>query len=202
MSPHADGSNGRAVRAMLLALVFVGLFKTPAQTVLARLSGAVMANSTHTHTLEFGRRVDVNTISGDRRTLLGRYERAAALHVLVVWPEGVTADGSGSRPTRAPEVELTYEPFRRVAVIGGEEYRLRRGNLFVVRMTDDPRPVVAQLRSTIRDEPDEWVLLRAFCLASHDAEVRSAVTSVLAWPGDAEARGRPCAGRRLPAAAT
>jgi hypothetical protein len=202
-------SAGRAVGALLLALAFSALLKPPAQAVLARLSGAVIPNATYER-IEYGGRVKIVSIAGERRLPWGDAKRAAALHVVAVVPAGA-AGGDGARsaidfPGPAigsareagggrgdaweRDVEVTYDPFWRTATIGGVVYRLRRGNLFVVRMTGAPRPVVTQLDTTIVAERNEPGVLRVVCSRTRDAEVRSEVSTILDLREPFEERGR------------
>jgi hypothetical protein len=194
---------------LLLALVFSALLKTPAQEVLARLSGAVIPNAT-SESIEHGGRVKIVSIAGDRRLPWGDARRASALHVVAVVPTGAARGdgtrsavdmpgspsgsareaGGGSDAAREIEVGITYDPLWRTATIGGRVYRLRRGNVFVVRMTGAPRPVVTQLDTTISAEGNHPGVLRVVCSRTRDAEVRSEVSVILDLREPFEERGR------------
>jgi hypothetical protein len=225
MRPRADGSAERALGIAFLALVFLKLFSGPAELAVARLSGAVVPNTNSTNSIELGRHVEILSISGDRRVLLGPGERASALHVLVVLPPGVAttidpSPGAGGSPREwkiqsayrldggahrgaTMEVAASYNLFRRTATIQGERYRLSRGNLFVVRFTEDLRPVVTQLGATVSEEqPDALMLLGAFRSRTRsDAEVQRALSAILDVPAR-PAKRRNCGRAPAPMAAT
>jgi hypothetical protein len=226
MRPRADGSAERALGVAFLALVLVKLLSGPAAFNAARLSGAVVPNTTRTHSIELGRHVEILSIAGDRRVLLGPSERASALHVLVVLPPGAstTIDRSpgagGSLRERtiastyrldegahggATVVSATYDLVRRTATIDGQRYRLSRGNLFVVLLNDELHPIVTQLDATVGEEQqDQRELLRAFrSAAREDLLVRGVLDVILATPAEPHARPRRnCLRGKAPAAAT
>jgi len=224
MRPRTDWSAEIALAfALVIGLGAFNIFKFPAQLAAARFSGAVIPNATHTHAYELDQFVAIHSIGGDRR-VRGGTERGSALHVLVVPPAvkvtGVSRGGGltnpgvvGKRLTvtyRVDEgphagaevrVEAEYDAFRQTATLYGERYRLKKGNLFVVRLRDDLQPSVTQLDATVSEEQqDPRELLRVFrSAAREDPLVRGALDAILDPPARPR---RGCSRAKAPAAAT
>lgn len=137
-----------------------------------RLTGAVMPNSTHTHTYA-DKPVRTLSVGGERWRTWGETEGASAYHALVILPpvpfgDGVGASGGdGFTYTNVEtwlvrtgpqgiyeekKLEATYDALRRAVTLGSRTYSLADGNVFVIRFDESWQPGVTQLNVSITED--------------------------------------------------
>lgn len=157
-----------SVFLVLLALFVPSVALPFGRDAWMRVSGAVVANHVSTHDF-VGKPVSFLSVGGPRWVSWSEQrERAAAYHVLLLFPSASLTDNGGSsgvsdhRHTavrswrvetggRAVDMrfEAQYDAVWRTVEIGDRRYSLSNGNVFVVRFGEGPQPSVAQIDTAI-----------------------------------------------------
>lgn len=187
-----DRSGERRASRLLLLILAPPLLASIADPFIRdarlRMVGAVAPNGSRTMTYH-DKSVVVFSVVGERRAAQDEMRRAAAYNVVIVPPAGTTAydggsgGGDGYAHTKvlrwldsqgtSHEFRAAYDALRQTVSIGGRDYPLAGGNLFLVRLDESWRPHVTPLAARI--EVDD-----------HNAVVRT-LKSLL--PSDATAQG-------------
>jgi hypothetical protein len=157
---------------VLLAIVLAIFLKPLWQNAWIYMSGAVIPNSTTTHSYTDHGNLLVR-IGGERWVSWYVKEAATAYHALVIPPQvELREDGSVSRSdgisktltlkwlltreqggdhqgAEAKSLAIGYHAMTQRISIGSETYRLAKGNIFVVRLDDEWRPHVTQVEAVL-----------------------------------------------------
>lgn len=157
--------------AFVAALTLVALQPLARSTSL-RLTGAVMPDSTQTHTYT-DKPVMALSVGGERWRTWGETERASAYHALIIPPPvpfsdgGHVTGGDGFTHTyiqkwlvrtspqgiyEEKKLEVIYDAVRRTITLGPRTYSLANGNLFVILFDESWQPGVTQLDVSINEE--------------------------------------------------
>ncbi len=135
------------------------------------LSGAVMVNASRTNRYT-DKPVRILSVTGEKWATWDKMESGSAYHVLIVLPvvipddDGFVSGGDGfthtniemlrpskgqfySDPTEVRQLAVTYNAVWKTITVGSQTYRLRSGNLFVVRFDENWQSKVTQLEETI-----------------------------------------------------
>jgi hypothetical protein len=156
---------------LLVTLTLIG-FQPLVQRTSVRLTGAVMPNSTHTHTY-VDKPVRTLSVGGERWKSWGATESASAYHALIILPPVPFSDGPGMSVAdgfthtkiekwlartgpqgiyEEKKLEATYDAVRRTVTLGSRTYSLADGNLFVIRFDGSWQPGVTQLNVSITED--------------------------------------------------
>jgi hypothetical protein len=161
-----------ALAFALVALLTLLLLWPLARRASVRLTGAVMPDSTRTHTYA-DKPVMALSVGGERWKTWGKTERGSAYHALIVLPpvpfsdDGSVSGGDGFTYTNihkwsartgpqggyeGKSLEVTYDATAHTVRLGTRVYSLADGNLFVILFDEGWRPGVTQLDVSIKEE--------------------------------------------------
>jgi hypothetical protein len=159
-----------SIAGLLMTLAVVALVPSAKRTWV-RLSGAVVAGGSRTHSYA-DKPARVLSVEGRRWVTWNESEGASAYHALVIFPRGELKDlggvsgGDGFTYTRAErwhvrewqpqtvageEIRLgiAYDAFWRTVTVDSQAYRLADGNMFVIRFDKQRGLSVTQLNMTV-----------------------------------------------------
>lgn len=167
---------------VLAILLFMTAIYPSLRNIRIRVSGAVMPESSRTHTYG-GTPVRLLSVSGKRWESLSEVKFATAYYALVLLPTASACDnGSQSvsdgvlhtdtwkwmarKNKDGPEQELrfeaAYDALGRTLTIGSRSYPLADGNLFVIHFDGAAKPIVRQLDATINENVDSLSIFDRF----------------------------------------
>jgi len=161
-----------ALIVLAVSLLLAGRMAQPyAQNAWMRMNGAVVPTGTFEMAYPGCTPAHLVSVTGHRADGPEEHPRAAAYHVLLIFPADSIRDAgvvsttdnvtfaltnrwelwSGGRKTAQRAFGSDYDSVRRRVRIGGRRFALAKGNMFVVRYDEQGRQTVTQLHRTLFD---------------------------------------------------
>jgi hypothetical protein len=174
--------NVDTILGIVLLAVFIAVVMKPMwQKAWIYMSGAVSPHSSSTHRSTNHHNL-LLSVGGDRWVSINTQEKATAYHALVIPPpvelrdDGSTSSSNGiydtetlkwlclrdtsdsNQAAEAKSLTIAYHAITQGVTIGSDTYRLAKGNLFVVRLDEEWRPHVTQIKAILdKAEFDEVI---------------------------------------------
>jgi len=168
----------------LVILLFLFAVRPLLQDTWVRLSGAVIPNSSRTHTHN-GTPIRVLSVMGKRWKSWGVLKDATAYCAFVLLPTASACNNGHQtisnrfshvdtwrwlvrnseeegKQYQEVQLEAIYDAVRRTLTIGYRTYFLTNGNLFVIRFDEGGKPIVTQLDATINENAENELVFETF----------------------------------------